>query len=168
MRRWRTCWKSWCVKLLPDVKARFYNSTIQMWSPRTITSMQTLFAIMLHWNNNSRVVWVWLSIHLCQWPICENIGPWKCLTIQYWWIAPINAHMCLWPEEDHANDASVTRSRGSVDATMQDWTTEETPEASSYLWCLQSSQEKVWMDWNVQRPSWLSETKYQTSVLHHV
>jgi len=54
----------------------YYTNVVSMY----ITSMQTLFAIMLHWNNNSRVVWVWLSIHLCQWPICEN-GPWKCLTI---------------------------------------------------------------------------------------
>jgi len=32
----------------------------------------------------------------------------------------------------------ILRSRGNVDTMTQGWPRAETPEASSYLWCLQS------------------------------
>ena len=54
----------------------------------------------------------------------------------------------------------ILRSRGNIDAMTWGWPRVETPEASSYSWCLQSwwptengCQESSWVDWNIEGPA---------------
>ena len=70
----------------------------------------------------------------------------------------------------HSLRVVIPRNRGNID-TMQGWLRAETPEASSYLWCLapaESLTNQKWLlvEWiGASKPGWFLDMKYHTCSL---